>query len=341
MEWYNYLINAGFIILYVALAVLFVLIFIVLPIFIYSAVFTRQDRNKLLKYFAPEDFDLNVEELPITYRGQKLYGAIYTKKPIEECKKLIIFAHGFGPGHCAYMTEIAYYCNKGYAVVAYDNLGCDRSEGKNMRSFYTGAECVIAAYIAAKGHNKLKDLPVYLVGHSWGGYSILCASQKINVQGIVAFSPFNSSEKLIYNFGAKRLKFLGLLMMPSLALIGWFKNVSSGSKKAAKAVAKSGTPALIIWGEKDTTVPKSNSAACIAKGENIKSVILADKGHNVYNTVAAEVKLGELLTALNNVEQGNLTGEAAISYFADFDFVTATEEDEEVMTSTVDFIESL
>jgi pimeloyl-ACP methyl ester carboxylesterase len=342
MEWYDYLIETGYIILYIAIAVLVLLTFVVLPIIVYQSFFSkRQDRNHLLKYFEPKDFDLKVEKLPITYKGHRLYGALYTKKPLKECKKLIIFCHGLGPGHCAYMTEIAYYCNKGYAVVGYDSYGCDRSEGKNIRSFYTGAECVIAAYIGVKSNEKLKDMPICLVGHSWGAYSALCATQKIKVDGVVAFSAFNSSVSLFFNLGIKKLNFIGYLMVPTFMLITALKNIGTGSKKAAKALKKSGTPALLIWGEKDSVVLKNNSVACLAEGDNIQKIILPDRAHNSYNTVAAEEKLGELTKALNEVTEGKLSGETAITYFANYDFVVATEEDKVVMNATVDFIDSL
>jgi pimeloyl-ACP methyl ester carboxylesterase len=243
------------------------------------------------------------------------------------------------------MTEVAYYCNKGYAVLAYDSLGCDRSEGKNIRSFYTGAECVVAAYIGAKCHKYLKDLPVYLVGHSWGGYSVLCASQQIDVKGVVAFSAFNSPAKVIYSLASsysnKMLKPALYLMMPSLALIAACKNTRTGSKNAAKALEKSKVPALLVWGEKDAVVNEKCSAACIASGDNVQKLIVPDRAHNVYNTVAAEGKLAELTNALTKVSKGEFSGEQAISYFASFDYTAATEEDLDVMQKTVDFIESL
>jgi hypothetical protein len=346
MEWYDYLIWTVCIIAIIAVALVILINFIVMPIVVDKAVFSkRQERNKLLKYFSANDFGLTVEKVPLNYNGHNLYGAVYSKGQLKECEKLIIFAHGIGPGHCAYMTEVAYYCNKGYAVLAYDSLGCDRSEGKNIHSFYTGAECVVAAYIGAKCHKHLKDLPVYLVGHSWGGYSVLCASQQINVKGVVAFSAFSSPAKTICSLACansnKMMKPMFYLMTPSLNLIAACKNMRTGSKNAAKAIALSKTPALLVWGEKDAAVNAQCSAACVASGDNVQKLIIPDRAHNVYNTVAAEGKLAELSEALGKVSRGQLTGEQAITYFSGFDYVAATEEDLDIMQKTVDFMESL
>jgi hypothetical protein len=324
------------IIICVAVFVVLMVFFVIMPIIAYNAFFSkRQDRSPLLKYFSPQDFNLSFREIDITYRGAKLYGAVYSKQPIEKCEKLIIFAHGLGAGHCAYMTEIAYYCNRGFAVLAYDNYGCDRSEGKNIRSFYTGAECVIAAYIAAKGDAELKDKPVYLVGHSWGGYSVLCASQCVNAKGVVAISAFSSPVKVYYDLGGKKSILYAVLFTPMVALITALKNRAAGSKNAAKAIQKSGVPALLIWGENDKVVSKINSAACVAKGENISSVILPDKKHNPYNTVQAEQKLEELTSAFTKQFASD---EEKANFFASFDYSAATQEDELVMQKTVDFI---
>jgi dienelactone hydrolase len=328
--------NAYYYILIIVCVVVAVLLaaMIAIPSVIYHKFFSlRQDRSPLLKYFSPQDFNLNYRELPVSYRGKKLYGAVYYTNTLQDCQKLIIFAHGLGPGHCAYMTEIAYYCRQGFAVLAYDNYGCDRSEGDGIRSFYTGAECVIAAYIAAKSDEELKTLPIYLVGHSWGGYSVLCASLKLNVEKVVAFSPFNSETKLLRDFCAKGSKFLSVLIAPMVAIICAFKD--KGEKRAAKAIEKSGKKALLIWGEKDGLVTKANSAACAAKGDNIEVLLLPDKMHNPYNTVEAESKLAELTAAFGKKFESQSEQQ---SFFSNFDYVAATQEDLAVMEKTVVFI---
>ncbi|MGN0817391.1 MAG: alpha/beta hydrolase family protein [Candidatus Coproplasma sp.] len=333
MEWYNVLMLcvAGLAILVCLLA-----LFIVPAFVVYRAVFgERQDKNKNLKYFTPEEFNLDYEEVQINYRKIKLYGAVYHKKPLEECEKLIIFAHGMGAGHCAYTTEINYLAEQGYAVLSYDNYGCDRSEGKNAIGFYAGAEAVIAAYIAAKSDEKLKNMPVWLVGHSWGGYSVLCASSKINVKGVVAFSAFSSPTKIFGDLvKAYSNGFFAGIAKTGVWFINLFKFGVKGNTNAVKAVERSNTPALLIWGEKDNLVTRRTSAACLAKGKNITALIEKDKKHNPYNTVAAEEKLAEL-----GADKSELSDKERGDFYENFDYTAATEEDEKVMSVAVEFIE--
>lgn len=333
MEWYKILI------LVIALFVIFACfaIFFVVAAIVYHMVFgVRQERDPNLKYFTPEEFGLNKEDIEISYRGANLYGAIYSTQSVDLCKKLIIFAHGLCAGHCAYTSLIAYYANRGYAVLAYDNFGCDRSEGDNIRTFYAGAEAVVAAYIAAKKDARLKDKPVVLVGHSWGGYSVLCASEKVKAEGVVAFSAFNSPAKAIADQVRNISAFLSFFVRPTCWLINIFKaRQIAGNRKAVKAVEQSNTPALLVWGEKDEMVLRRNSAACLSRGSNTESLILPEKKHNPYNTVTAENKLAELFGAedFENEQEEN-------EFYARFDFVATTEADEEVMQETVKFIEN-
>lgn len=332
MEWYYILLLcvAGFMI-----AVCLFALFFVPALIVYRTVFgIRQDRNKNLKYFSPEEFNLDSDEVKINYRKTQLYGAVYHKKPLDECEKLVIFAHGMGAGHCSYTTEINYLAEQGYAVLSYDNYGCDRSSGKGTLGFYAGAEAVVAAYIATKSDGRLKDKPVWLVGHSWGGYSVLCASEKVNAQGVVAISAFDTpvgiSCSVVKSFANG---FFAALIRPGMALINALKFGVNGNRSAVKAVAKSNTPALLIWGEKDNLVTRRDSAACLAKGANITALIEKDKKHNPYNTVAAEQKLAEL-----GADKAHLSDKERAEYYVSFDYVAATEEDEKVMSAVAEFI---
>jgi hypothetical protein len=148
----------------------------------------------------------------------------------------------------------------------------------------------------------------------------------------VAFSPFNSPLKISKTILKGHLKpFVLAVITPAL----WVIYAIRGNRNAAEAVENSQTPMLIVWGEKDDAVNSQNSVATIVgkENKNVTTLILPDKGHNPYNTVAAEDKLAELSTALGDKETTD-------DFFKNFDFTAATQEDEEVMQKTVDFIEN-
>lgn len=288
----------------------------------------RIDKNPLLKYFTAEDFGLDAESVLIG----KLRGFIYENKNAGKRKGVVVFAHGMGPGHIAYTTEIAYFCGMGYAVVAMDSVGCGCSHGKSMRGMYEGANTAVKAVEFAK--RQFRGERVYLVGHSWGAYSALCASARVKTDGVVAISAPDKPVRTVVNgISAVTGKPVATLLTPFLWLINALAFGRYGNVSAAKCAMLSGTPTLIIHGDGDKTVTDGNAVYYAAQGANITKYLAKGKAHNPYNTAAAEKKLAELQKNLSEASRHKADG-----YFDAFDYAAATEEDEEVMRLISDFI---
>lgn len=77
--------------------------------------YARCDDTETVFYFSAEDFDgLHKESYPFkASAGHTLQGYIYHyDNPIE--KRIVVFDHGMGGGHRAYMKEIEKLCRHGY-----------------------------------------------------------------------------------------------------------------------------------------------------------------------------------------------------------------------------------
>lgn len=308
----------------------------------------RSDKNPDLKYFSAEDFGLSAELISLP-KGLK--GYIYRKADIPQKDKLIIFCHGMGPGHIAYTTEIAYFCKLGYPVLAVDSRGCNFSDGKNLKGMYSGVQTVTEAIdfvqknlpsplgqgggVGVRGvptdNDNLSKPAIYLVGHSWGAYSALCASAKRKVAGVVAISAPNTPSKTMQEGAAPIIsRPLAAILRPFWWIINFLKYGAKGNSNAARCAEKNGTPTLLIHGDEDKIVTPSKAVFYKAKGVNITKYLAAGKGHNPYNTQNAEKLLAELSASFKNH-----------TYDKDkFDFVGATEEDETVMGEIARFIEN-
>ena len=327
----------------IIIIVLSVVVFLDLALFILASVCDRiafgkrADINPLIKYFTAEDFNLNAQPVTIQDENGALNGYIYTSATVQDNGKLIVFCHGMGPGHIAYTTEIAYFCNCGFTVLAVDNYGCNLSEGKSIRGMYSGALSAMRVIDFARADERLKDKPLYLVGHSWGGYSALCASAERKVEKVVAISAPSVPSNVVWQYLKK------MMPKPIAAFIAYFVTITyclkfkgNGNTNAAKCASKNGVPTLLIQGDKDEVVGKSVAAYYEADGGNITKYLAEGKAHNPYNTVEAEEKLAELQTALINLRKMS-EGEKYV-FFERFDFKAATEEDEEVMKVIADFL---
>ena len=88
-------------------------------------VFSRYDGNPAVKYFTYSDFPpMKKEEQFFTNkRGTSLAGAFYFNDS-KSTESGVVFEHGMGAGHEAYMREIATLTQHGYTVFSYDHEGC-------------------------------------------------------------------------------------------------------------------------------------------------------------------------------------------------------------------------
>lgn len=310
-----------------------------LSLLIYKVGFgSRCDRNPILKYFAAPDFGLSFKKVTVKCGKTTLNGGIYRGQSPEKEGELIIFQHGLGAGQAAYTTEIAYFCSFGYPVLALDIKGCDLSEGKTINGVYEGVKCVKAAVDFARADERFKDSKIYLIGHSWGGYSVACAAAERSVDKVVAISAPDSPARTLYEGSAKFVsRPVAALLYPFWQLINLCKFGARGNARASKALKKSGAPALLIHGDKDDIVNINASAYGRAEGGNIEKLLAEGKSHNPYATPKAQsllIELNKKLTASNRV----VPPAEKKAYCAAFDFKAACEEDLSVMGEIAKFL---
>lgn len=298
---------------------------------------SRCERNPLLKYFIAEELALTATPVRVSKGKRALRGFIYTKDEVPQKKVLVVFCHGLGSGHDAYMTEINGLCGQGFTVLALDNRGCVLSDGKNIKGMYSGAETAKAAIDYARSEKRFDGYKLCLVGHSWGGYSVLCASAERKVDAVVALSAPVSPVKTIY-YGASQMmpKFFAAILCPFIAVVDFLHFGGKSNRNAAKCAVKSGVPTLLIQGDNDTVVPLKKSAYAYANGKNIEKYLAEGKSHNPYNTPEAQAMMIELSAKLSKARK---MSEEEKKYFKTFDYAKATEEDEAVMGKIFEFLE--
>lgn len=325
--------------LYITLCIVLGLIIIVCATLFLFASFVnkktfgaRHDKNPLLKYYSAEDFGLKAEEVLIAeIKKCKIRGVVYKKEGAEPREEILIFCHGMGPGHIAYTTEIAYFCNLGYTVLAPDYYGCGLSEGKTIRNINNGKQCVSAAVLYAA--KVFKTDKIVLVGHSWGGHSALCAAYEAGdlVKAVVSVSAPDRSEKVMYSALKKAMpKFFADLIYPFLCIV-------CGGESSARAADNCSAKVLLIHGECDPLISIENSAYGASKNPAVRKYLAKGKRHNPYNTAEAEKNLRELTKNLSAYRRGEVGKE----FFENFDFAAATEEDKEVMGEIARFLANI
>ena len=171
---------------------------------IYHGMFGHHFYSPKYLAFTHEDFpSLQYEKHTfLSYSKNRIIGYIYHAKS-PQIKGIFVFCHGYGGGgHHRYLDLINTIAKCGYHVFAYDATANDESEGDDMRGFTQGLLDADKALSYVESLKQYKNVPLYIMGQSWGAYS---ASTAIDfhprVKGLIALSGFNISYSIFESNG--------------------------------------------------------------------------------------------------------------------------------------------
>ena len=159
------------------LLIFFVLSLVMLQassIIIYEVIFNNRYTTNELLMSQMSDYE-NLERTRFefnTKNNNQLVGYLYETKNIDE-KGLVVFAHGLGGGgQRGYMEIFNFLSSNGYYVFAYDATANDESQGKVVGGLPQGIIDLDYAINFTKTIDKVKELPLFLMGFSWGAFSV-------------------------------------------------------------------------------------------------------------------------------------------------------------------------
>ncbi|MBO4856229.1 MAG: alpha/beta fold hydrolase [Bacilli bacterium] len=200
----------------------------------------------------------NREEISFSCGKETIKGYLYEN---PSPKGVIIYAHGvanLADANGAQMQN--YYINHNYTVFAIDMTGSGRSTGKGIKSLYESKYCVANAVKTVKNLSQTKDLPIFLIGHSWGGYGVVTATDEVDgVSAVAAFSGFNTPSEMMYSFTEKYTSKAMVVMKPAMQFgisCTWGQRSYYSAESSIKK--HKDIPYVIIHGDNDGTVPFKN-----------------------------------------------------------------------------------
>ena len=295
----------------------------------------RCDDNGTAFYFSAKDFSgLKCEEYAfLSSAGNKLQGYIYSyENSHNKDGRIVVFDHGFGGGHRAYMKEIERLCAHGYLVFAYDHTGCMESEGESAGGMAQSLCDLNDCICALKSDNYFKDLDISVMGHSWGGFSTLNISAlHKDISHVVVLSGFVSVQTIVGTF------FSGIMKgyrKPILALEGK-SNPKFVGFNAIESLKDSNANILLIYSDNDQLVRKSHFDALkvgLSHKPNVKLVLEHNKGHNPNYTEDAVNYLGQYLEKKKKLvaKKKLSTDEEKRIFLESFDWDRMTKQDDRV-----------
>ena len=252
----------------VALGVVAVLALVVAPfalsVGIYEDNFGSRMQTPAYLERSPEEFPGLKESTSafVSDKGRHLASYLYTSADAgvaedgSGAKGVVVIAHGLGGGCNTYMDVANRFAKNGYAVFSYDVTGNDRSEGESVAGLPQAVIDLSHALDAVEQDERLRDLPVMLFGHSWGGYAVGgVLTDHPEVKAVVSVAGFDTSSAMLESEGRQMAGDAIALLMPYLSLYEHLKFGSYADSSSLKGFASSQAQVLVLHSADDTTVP--------------------------------------------------------------------------------------
>ena len=171
---------------------------------IYNTIFKRYNRPDYktspgLYYYERVKDILRRKEMSFVSKHNKLNAYYYeTPNPYG----LVVLVHGFHSGSDEYLPIIIYLVKNGFNVFTYDGTGTYESEGKSLVGFSQGLVDLDYALEFIKNNKLLSKFPLFLLGHSCGGFAVnAILNKRTNVKAVASIAAVNNCYKLILEKG--------------------------------------------------------------------------------------------------------------------------------------------
>ena len=245
----------------------------------------RSQPNLLATY---DDYDETYAREPVSFEldGYTLRGYVYGP---ENTRGLVIFRHGIFSQHEDYLPLIVGIVDEGWKVFAYDAIGCGVSDGDSVLGFAQSPLDVAAAVEYARESGMADGMKIALWGHSWGGYGVAAALDRVDVDACITMSGFDEPIGIINSSAQQAFGPFAYTQFPTLWLNNYLAFGSDANRRASRAILDSGTPTLIIHGSNDQVVPyddvsvMSNTLSAWTFPRNVAAATRAEPGRSGHN----------------------------------------------------------
>lgn len=277
----------------------------------------------------------------------RLSGYLYEA---QSPKGLIIIAPGMNSNSDSHLAEIIFFAEKGYAVLAYDSTGVCESEGNSRVGLQQSKRDLLAAIFYAQNDSELKSLPIYLYGHSLGGYAVAAVLCEADVEAAICLSGFDSPVQTMHGKAKEYIGVIADIEYPFLYLQNRFTFGDDADATAVESINSVDTPILICRGDNDDTIPYDLSVYShedeITNG-NASFMEVDEKyrdGH-VYMWLSEESakymsEVQDEYRDLSDVYGGDIPQRVLDDFYSGIDVKKAMELDKDFMNKILDFMQS-
>lgn len=238
--------------------------------FIYTSIFPRFERSPLEEALNLSYTDASkITECREAYfmsDENKLRAYIYGS---DNASALVVIAPGLSDGGEDYTSQALAFVDLGYKVFTFDTTGSFQSEGDNSVGFSQAVLDLQCALDFIESDPELNKLPLYLFGHSRGGYACaMMCNQDYDIKAIATVGAVNSEIEITLEWSTN---YVGAFAYSGYPALYAYQTMVFGqdiiSSSGAQAIDEGDTPALVIHCENDVTVSVDGSSIYAHKDE--------------------------------------------------------------------------
>jgi pimeloyl-ACP methyl ester carboxylesterase len=254
----------------------FSLISMLVSAMFYGVFFPRRDtaEDYTLRYSGIDSSSYPRERVRFLSGGRTLTGYCY---PCDDPAGLIVISGGFGEVCDTHLGETMAFVDNGFSVFCFDCTGVGESEGNGTVGLAQPSLDLRAALMYIADDPALNRLPVFLYGHSAGGYAAATCADQPCVKAAVVLSGFESPTLLMRESARNYVGVFADIEYPFLSLQTDIVFGGQGSKSASDCLKKAGIPALIYEGSDDRTIPPCARLSRYLSDSSDITVTICDK----------------------------------------------------------------
>lgn len=254
---------------------------------VFNAVFQRREDDPYelkMQYSVKDEAAYPRESISFLSGGQTIRGNIYSA---DNPSGIVIMVNGFQATGSSHLAEIFYFVDDGWAVLSFDGTGVGNSDGESVVGLEQGRRDVLAAIDYVAGSPRWSGMPIFLYGHSAGGYAVSTLCDDSRVCAAVSISGFDSPRSMMKLYGEEYVGVLADISYPFLCAYDKLLFGRDGGVSAHTHIENAKCPVLIVQGTADEVVPFEQSIyySCLPEyNSNVQLALIEETYRNRHST---------------------------------------------------------
>ena len=319
----------------------------------YEAMFPRYNRPNYALTSGEYYYERVKERLP---RSEFYYPGVegrlkgYYYESLQN-KGLVIVVHGMHAGGDDYLPIIEYMVQSGYNVFSYDSTGTYDSEGDDTVGMCQALIDLRKTIEYVKSISSFSTMPLYLIGHSWGGYAVGSVLEFCKeVKACATIAGMNNGSTMMVE---KAEEYVGKLAMLPKPVFDGYQRILFGDYvecSAVKGINSVNIPVLVAHGKEDKVI-RFDKQSIIAKRAEITNPNVAyyigeglqGDHNNIWHSKESAYYQKQVEKELKNLQKAKgekLTDEEKANFYKTVDHRLYSEVNKELMQKIVDMFSS-